>query len=135
MSLEEQLKGIYTDLRQTSVGELPYSMDSTHYSDVYGLFVSKSASCAGATRAIGLCLNQLGIPYTHVNEGVYSHQWCRVDVNGTYWICDAYGMYVGPEPNAESAPVFLRIIRDLFVMSRELFCMHKTIFMNYGISL
>lgn len=86
-------------------------------------------------RGLGLCLNQLGIPYTHVNEGVYSHQWCRVDVNGTYWICDAYGMYVGPEPNAESAPVFLRIIRDLFVMSREVFCMHKTIFINCGISL
>ena len=68
MSLEEQ--GIYTDLRQMSIGELPYSMDSTHYSDVYGLFVSKSASCAGETRAIGLCLNQLGILYTHVNEGV-----------------------------------------------------------------
>ena len=31
-----------------------YSMDSTHYSDVYGLFVSKSASCAGATRARAL---------------------------------------------------------------------------------
>ena len=104
MSLEEQ--GIYTDLRQMSIGELPYSMDSTHYSDVYGLFVSKSASCAGETRAIGLCLNQLGIPYTHVNEGVYSHQWCRVDVNGTYWICDAYGMYVGPEPTPNQHPYF-----------------------------
>jgi len=54
MSLEVQLKGIYTDLRQMSIGELPYSMDSTHYSDVYGLFVSKSASCAGATRARAL---------------------------------------------------------------------------------
>jgi len=104
MSLEEQ--GIYTDLRQISVGELQYSMDSTRYSDVYGLFVSKSASCAGATRAIGLCLNQLGIPYTHVNEGVYSHQWCRVDVNGTYWIFDAYGMYVGPEPTPNQHPYF-----------------------------
>ena len=104
MSLGEQ--GIHSDLRQISVGELPYSMDSTRYSDVYGLFVSKSASCAGATRAIGLCLNQLGIPYTHVNEGVYSHQWCRVDVNGTYWICDAYGMYVGPEPTPNQPPYF-----------------------------
>ena len=104
MSLEEQ--GIHSDLRQMSVGELPYSMDSTHYSDVYGLFVSKSASCAGATRTIGLCLNQLGIPYTYVNEGVYSHQWCRVDVNGTYWICDAYGMYGGPEPTPNQPPYF-----------------------------
>lgn len=103
-SIEEQLQGIYTELRQMSVGELSYSMDSAHYSDVYGFFISKSASCAGATRAVGLCLNQLGIPYEHVHEGEYSHQWCRVNVNGTYWICDAYGMYVGPEPAERQHP-------------------------------
>ena len=40
----------------------------------------------------------LGIPYEHVNENQYSHQWCRVNLNGTYWICDAYGLYCGPEP-------------------------------------
>ena len=28
----------------------------------------------------------------------WTHQWCRVNINGTYWICDAYGLYVGPEP-------------------------------------
>lgn len=105
MSLEEQLKGIYTDLRYMSENELSYSMDSSHYSDVYGFFISKSASCAGATRAVGLCLNQLGIPYEHVHEGEYSHQWCRVNVNGTYWICDAYGMYVGPEPAPYQHPI------------------------------
>jgi len=108
MGIEEQLNGIYADLRQMSVDELSYSMDSTHYSDVYGFFISKNASCAGATRAVGLCLNQLGIPYEHVNEGKYSHQWCRVNVDGTYWICDAYGMYVGPEPAVYAHPYFLK---------------------------
>ena len=52
-----------------SENEVSYSMETPHYSDVYGFFVDKTASCAGATRATGLCLNQLGIPYEHVNEG------------------------------------------------------------------
>lgn len=46
----------------------------------------------------GLCLNILGIPYEHVNENQWGHQWCRVNINGTYWICDAFGLYCGPEP-------------------------------------
>ena len=57
-----------------------------------------TASCAGCARATGLCLNILGMPYEHVNENQYSHQWCRVNIDGTYWICDAYGLYCGPEP-------------------------------------
>ena len=41
----------------------------------------------------------LGIPYEHVNENQWDHQWCRVPMDdGTYWICDAYGLYCGPEP-------------------------------------
>ena len=57
------------------------------------------ASCAGCTRTTGLCLNMLGIPYEHVNENQWSHQWCRVPMpDGSYWICDAYGLYCGPEP-------------------------------------
>ena len=39
------------------------------------------------------------IPYEHVNENQWSHQWCRVPMpDGSYWICDAYGLYCGPEP-------------------------------------
>ena len=55
-------------------------------------------SCAGATRATGLCLNMLGIPYEHVHENQYCHQWARVDVNGEYWVVDPYGLVLGPEP-------------------------------------
>lgn len=81
-----------------------YSMSSPHYNDPYGYFILHTASCAGCTRATGLCLNILGIPYEHVNENQYSHQWCRVNVNGTYWICDAYGLYCGPEPAPYTHP-------------------------------
>lgn len=61
---------------------MSYSMSADHYNDPYGYFILGSASCAGCTRATGLCLNILGIPYEHVNENQYSHQWCRVNVNG-----------------------------------------------------
>lgn len=97
LSREAQLCGIALALRVITENNIAYSMESAHYADPYGFFMEQSASCAGCTRATGLCLNMLGIPYEHVNENAYSHQWTRVNVNGTYWICDAYGLYCGPE--------------------------------------
>ena len=100
LSLEEQLYGIATALRaMADSGQVSYSTSTDHYNDPYGYFVLGVSSCAGCTRATGLCLNMLGIPYEHVNENQWSHQWCRVPVgDGSYWICDAYGLYCGPEP-------------------------------------
>lgn len=98
LSTEEQLRGIAVALRVMFDSGMTYSTSAPHYNDPYGYFVLKTASCAGCTRATGLCLNILGISYEHVNENQWGHQWCRVNVNGTYWICDAYGLYCGPEP-------------------------------------
>ena len=57
--------------------------------------------------ATALCLDILGIPYEHVNENQYSHQWCRVPMeDGGYWICDAFGLYCGPEPEPYQHPYF-----------------------------
>lgn len=97
LSRDAQLCGISLVLRIITDNEVTYSMSARHYDDPYGFFNLHTASCAGCTRATGLCLNMLGIPYEHVNENAYSHQWTRVNVNGTYWICDAYGLYCGPE--------------------------------------
>ena len=97
-SREEQLQGIMKALRKMFDDGMSYSTDSPHYNDPYGYFVLGVASCAGCARATGLCLNILGIPYEHVNENQWGHQWCRVNIDGTYWICDAYGLYAGPEP-------------------------------------
>lgn len=94
----DQLYCIASALRQIFDSGMSYSMSTDHYNDPYGFFILGSASCAGCTRATGLCLNMLGIPYEHVNENQYSHQWCRVPVNGEYWICDAFGLCCGPEP-------------------------------------
>jgi len=104
LSREEQLQGVAAAIRKLFDSGMDYSMESPHYNDPYGYFILGAASCAGCTRATGLCLNILGIPYEHVNENQYSHQWCRVNVNGTYWICDAYGLYCGPEPSPYTHP-------------------------------
>lgn len=98
LSREDQLIGIAVALRERFESGMMYSMSTPHYNDPYGYFILGSASCSGCARATGLCLNILGIPYEHVNEGQYTHQWCRVNIDGTYWICDAYGLYCGPEP-------------------------------------
>ena len=98
LSVEAQLYGIAIALRAWTEALVEYSMSAPNYNDPYGFFVRGAASCAGCTRATGLCLNMLGIPYEHVNPDAYTHQWTRINVGGTYWICDAYGLYCGPEP-------------------------------------
>lgn len=106
LSREEQIYGITVSIRALFDSGMGYSMSTPHYNDPYGYFILGTASCAGCTRATGLCLNILGIPYEHVNENQYSHQWCRINVNGTYWISDAYGLYCGPEPAPYAHPWF-----------------------------
>lgn len=104
-STEEQLIGIAIAIRErVDSGKVAYTTSVAHYNDPYGYFVTGVGSCAGSTRATGLCLNMLGISYEHVNENQWSHQWCRVNVDGVYWICDAYGLYVGPEPAPYTHP-------------------------------
>lgn len=104
-NLEVQLFYIAVAIRERiDSGKVVYTTSVKHYNNPYGYFVTGVGSCAGSTRAAGLCLNMLGIPYEHVNENQWSHQWCRVNVDGIYWICDAYGLYVGPEPAPYTHP-------------------------------
>lgn len=98
LSKEEQVVCVTQAIRNYFDSGMQYSMSTDHYNDPYGFFVLGSASCAGCTRATGLCLNILGIPYEHVNENQYSHQWARFKMGDEYWISDAYGLYCGPEP-------------------------------------
>lgn len=102
--METQLTSIMSTLRARFDSGMSYSTSSAHYNDAYGYLILGSASCAGSARTTGLCLNMLGIPYEHVSENQWSHQWCRVNLNGTYWICDPYGLYAGPEPGAYQHP-------------------------------
>ena len=104
-SREEQIKGITCYWRNMVYeGKVAYTTDEPHYNDPYGYFVKGVASCAGCTRATGLCLNILGIPYEHINENKWDHQWCRIKVDDQYWISDAFVFYYGPEPAPRKHP-------------------------------
>ena len=97
-SREKQLEGIAKALYQfKNDKKIQYSETVQHYNDVYGFYILNVSSCAGATRAVGLCLNILGIPYEHVNENQWSHQWCRVKIGRTNWLCDVYMPRYGSE--------------------------------------
>lgn len=104
LSKKEQIAGVASVLRDYFDNGMTYSMKAAHYNDPYGYLVLKRASCAGCARTTGMLLNMLGIKYEHVNENKYSHQWARVKVGKKYWICDAYGLYVGPEPAVRKHP-------------------------------
>lgn len=106
LSQEEQAKGIYSALRaMADNGTVSYSEEAPHYNDAYGYLVNHVASCAGSARTAGLCLNMLGMSYEHVNENQWDHQWCRVNINGTMWIVDPYGMVCAPESAPYAHPL------------------------------
>ena len=78
-----------------------YKTSGLHYNDPCGVFgnvdkypngtrIPYGADCAGTTRAMGLCLNMLQIPYQHVNENKWKQQWCKVTINGKSYAIDPY---------------------------------------------
>lgn len=106
LSREEQAMGIMTALRNmVDSGQVAYSTNYPHYNDAYGYLVNHVASCAGSTRTTGLCLNMLGIPYEHVHENQWCHQWCRADLDGTTWVVDPYAYTCTPEAYAYWHPL------------------------------
>lgn len=106
LSREEQAKAVYSALRaMVDNGTVSYSEEVPHYNDAYGYLVNHTASCAGSARTTGLCLNMLGISYEHVNENQWTHQWCRININGTMWIVDPYGMVCAPESAPYAHPM------------------------------
>ncbi len=44
----------------------------------WGVFIGKEASCAGATKALGMVLEQLGFEWEHMYEHSSGHQFCKV---------------------------------------------------------
>lgn len=59
-----------------------YTTQGTNYRTAYGVFVAREYSSEGATRALGLILDYLGIRWEHANIGTYADQWCRVIADG-----------------------------------------------------
>ena len=86
---EDQIVAVYNrliDIRHGNPWE--YSMEIKGYNSAYGFFVRHCTSCAGDVRAAGLCLTILGIPYEHVNEDGYTHQWARVPLGDEFVVVD-----------------------------------------------
>lgn len=104
LSKTEKLQYVTSTLREFFDKNMTYEAKKAHYNDPYGYLCLKRASCAGAARTTRLCLNILGIKAEHVNENKWTHQWCRVKVDKSYWIADPYGLYCGKEPGARKHP-------------------------------
>ena len=121
LKLEEQLKLLTLIIRQYYEERVTYSTEAPHFLDAYGFLVTHQASCQGSTCATGLILNILGINYEHINHNLWEHQWCRVNVNGEYWIVDAYGLYCGPniEPYDADYPNIVRSEGKLIYADEE----------------
>ncbi len=61
-----------------------YTMKGKLYRTPYGVFYGKQYSCAGTTRALGAVFNKLGFTWKHVNENQFTHQWCKVKLDGKW---------------------------------------------------
>ena len=59
-----------------------YTTKGKMYRTAYGVFIGGEYSCAGATRALGLILDYLGISWVHKNINTWEDQWCQVIVDG-----------------------------------------------------
>lgn len=100
-----------TEAMRDQLYHVPYTLKSTHHNDPAGVLNSDptklGASCAGGDRALGLCLNAMGIPYEHVNENKMKHQWLRVNVDGVFYVCDPYPdtFCFAPEPAPYKHPL------------------------------
>ena len=72
-----------------------YTMEGKDYRTAYGVFVKGEYSCAGATRALGMVLECMGYEWYHVNEGEYTHQWCRLKMDGKMGYADGQVGWAG----------------------------------------
>ena len=89
---EDQIVAVFNRLVEIRHGNpWEYSMEIKGYNGAYGFFVRHCTSCAGDVRATGLCLTILGIPYEHVNEDGYTHQWARVPLGDEFVVVDVNG--------------------------------------------
>ncbi len=59
-----------------------YTTEGSDYYTAYGVFISGEYSCAGATRALGMVLECMGYEWEHVNENQWTHQWCKLEMDG-----------------------------------------------------
>ncbi len=97
-------KGYTKDIDK--VGEAASIVSSYYYKGVhvesgldyrtpYGVFIKGESSCAGATRALGQVLDELGYSWTHANENAWTHQWVIIEMDGQIGFADGQVGMVG----------------------------------------
>ncbi len=59
-----------------------FTTEGKIYRTAYGVFIGGQYSSAGATRALGLILDYLGITWVHKNINTWEDQYCQVIVDG-----------------------------------------------------
>ena len=101
-----------------------YTTEGKIYRTAYGVFVGGEYSCAGATRALGLVLDYLGITWVHKNANTWNDQWCQVIVDGKEGYADAISASAGygKHPNeggSEKDAVTYAKIRSKFDMASQ----------------
>lgn len=101
---EKTLKRLTLLLRHYFDQMATYNTKGKHYNDPYGYFVDHKVTCAGATRATGLCLNILGYRFEHVNANKYDHQWARTKVGKSYYAVDPFTYICAKEPGVRQLP-------------------------------
>lgn len=72
-----------------------YTTDGQMYRTAYGVFIGGQYSCAGATRALGLILDYMGIKWVHKNINTWEDQWCQVIADGQEGYGDGCGAIAG----------------------------------------
>ncbi len=72
-----------------------YTTEGTDYREAYGVFIKGEYSCAGATRALGMVLDCMGIKWKHINENQWTHQWCEVTIDGEIGFADGMVGWAG----------------------------------------
>ena len=72
-----------------------YTTEGSNYYTAYGVFISREYSCAGATRALGMVLECMGYEWEHVNENQWTHQWCRLEIDGNIGWADGQMGWIG----------------------------------------
>lgn len=100
-----QAKGYATDLEKVEAAAEAvshYYVRENHvesgldYRTPYGVFVVRSASCAGCTRALIQVLEALGYTnLTHANANSWTHQWVIVTMDGQVGYADGQVGWVG----------------------------------------
>lgn len=72
-----------------------YTMSGKDYATAYGVFVKGEYSCAGSTRALGMVLEYMGYRWEHVNPNQYTHQWCKLTMDGKQGFADGMAGFAG----------------------------------------